>query len=125
MARVGDFPRIIALNASGVTRDANLLKDAAEGIARGSLTLSVGDSLLVFTDGLARLAEERGEGEVERILRRAAGFSGASTAPAIHEAILAALLPKDRKAPVDIADDITSVVISFQDAAASGRQEVA
>lgn len=125
MARVGEFPRIIALNAAGVTRDASLLRDTDDGIARGSLTLSAGDSLLVFTDGLARLADQRGHGEVEKILRRAAGFRGRSTASAIHETILSALLPKDRRAPADLADDITSVVISFQDAAAADRQEVA
>ncbi len=124
MARAGEFPRIIALNAAGVTREASLLRDAEDGIARGSLKLSAGDSLLVFTDGLARLAEQRGHGEVEQILRVAAGFSGKSTASAIHEAILSALLPKDRRAPADVADDITSVVISFQDTAAE-RQEVA
>lgn len=125
MARVGEFPRIIALNSSGATRDASLLLDAADGIVRGSLRLNPGDSLLIFTDGLARLAAQRDQGEIEQILRRAAGFSGVSSAAAIHETLLAALLPKDRRAPADIADDITAVVISFQDLAAVDRQEVA
>lgn len=125
IARVGAFPRVVALSASGEARDANLLEDASDGVACGSLTLAPGDSILIFTDGLARLASLRNQGEIEQLLRRAAAFTGATSATAVHDTILSALLPRDRKPPADMADDITAVVISFSAQAARGRQEVA
>jgi sigma-B regulation protein RsbU (phosphoserine phosphatase) len=125
IARAGAFPRILTLTSAGVTRDASLLEDASDGIARGMLTLEAGDSVLVYTDGLARLAEQRHQGEVDSLLRRAAGFSSATSATAIHDLVLGTILPKDRRALADLSDDITAVVLSFSAAAAVDREEVA
>lgn len=125
IARAGTFPRILALDPSGSTREATLLEDAASGIARGSLSIHDAGSLLIFTDGLARLAEQRHQGDIESLLRRATAFSAASTATTIHDTLLDALLTRDRKVPHDLADDITAVVVTFDSAAAGAREEVA
>ena len=125
IARAGSFPRILVLTSEGITRQASLLEDAADGIARGSLAMDIGDSVLIYTDGLARVAEQRHQGEVDSLLRRAAGSSPASSASAIHELLLGSILPKDRRAPADLIDDITAVVITFNGVAVLGREEVA
>ncbi len=125
IARAGDFPRVLALAAGGAAAEASLLEDASDGIARGVLRLRRGDSVLIYTDGLARLAEQRRQGGVDEILRRNAGFSAQSTAAAIHDALLGAILPRDRKSSSDFADDITAVVVCFTGETASTRQEVA
>jgi serine phosphatase RsbU (regulator of sigma subunit) len=125
IARAGDFPHILALSASGSTREASLLEDSASGIARGALTLDPGDSLLIYTDGLAWLARQRNQGDIDAILRKAAGFSATRSASSIHGVILDSLLTRERKIPHDLADDITAVVVTFTGAAAGARQEVA
>lgn len=125
IARSGDFPRILMLSSNGAVREASLLEDTSDGIARGSLRLEADDSILVYTDGLARLAEQRRQGGVDEILRRSAGFAALSGAAAIHESVLGAILARERWAQADLTDDITAVVVSFTGDAMASRQEVA
>jgi len=112
VASTGEFPKGAVLHADGSVSE-----------AAGTLALSAGDTLLFFTDGIPRTL---GAGESpQELLRRAAGAPETRGAQSIHDGLLNALLHRERGVAKELSDDLTAVVIHFEDQAGRVLEDVA
>lgn len=112
VASTGEFPKGAVLHADGSVSE-----------AAGTLKLEAGDTLLFYTDGIPRTL---GAGESpQELLRRAAGAQEGRGAQSIHDGMLNALLNRERGAAAELSDDLTAVVVHFEDQARRALEEVA
>jgi len=126
MARTGAFPKLLVLGEDGKVRPAGAKPHAvSEQMETAELALQHGDAVLVYTDGLPRLMEQRGAGTPEGLLRHAAASGLAKTAQKLHAAVLEGVLGKADQDKVSLSDDLTAVVLRYELAAAKGLEEVA
>jgi hypothetical protein len=101
LARVGQWPQVLLLKESGI------IQEILPGEEEHPLTAN--DSLVILTDGIAKLlARSSGESPAE-VLRRAGAEASFHTAAALHDSFLAAARAAS-KSP-DTGDDITTVVV--------------
>lgn len=118
-ARLGDWPQILLLRHGGTVVELGSSSDAKSGSAK----VAPGDFLVIVTDGLAKLLEQ-GTGESpSEVLRRAAGFSGLDSARRLHDQFISAV--RSGAAGRVQSDDLTAVVIGFEESAAGTMESVA
>ncbi len=113
MARSGSYPKVLVVRPDGEVK-------AAAARSLDTVILRREDAVLVYTDGLPRLLEQRGAGTPEQLLQRAAVEGRADSAERLHDAVLRAVLGNEKEA---LSDDLTAVVLRFD--AAVAMEEVA
>jgi hypothetical protein len=107
VARLGDWPVMHLLRRDGTVVE---LSPDGQGLRA---RMASGDSLVVLTDGVARLLEQ-GTGETPpEVLRRAAQQSQHASAHDLHRTLLAAARQAD-SSELASADDLTAVVLTLE-----------
>lgn len=127
MARVGSYPRVLRLSQSGSVDEPSLQEaDHTPHVTRCEFSLSAGDSLLFFTDGLPRRLNHLNAGTPEALLLSTAAAEPVASAGALHSRILERLRPAGgERNGADLADDITAVVIRLDEEQSQRLEEVA
>jgi hypothetical protein len=127
MARTGRYPGMLLVGKNGgVKEPAVWSQDEREELEVARVEMEAGEAVVIYTDGLPRLMEERAAGSVAEMLRKAAWFGQGWTAETLHGALMEAAKggAEGRAAGQALSDDLTAVVVRYGGTAAS-REEAA
>lgn len=126
MARVGPYPRMLVLSQDGAVAElAPRPHRLGQAVESAHLEVMPGDALFIYTDGLSRLLEQRHAGSPQELLRRAASFHHIDSAARLHDAVLGTLMQSGERPNAELPDDLTTVVLRYDSAAAGEMEEVA
>ncbi len=118
MARTGRYPGLLVVKADGTVREPAVWPHSeGRDLEVARIDMQTGDAVVIYTDGLPRLMEQRAAGTPAELLKKAAWFGQAWTAESLRGALVEAVAGESA-GPV-LSDDLTAVVVRYDGRAAS------
>ncbi len=125
-ARLGGYPQVLVSRGDGRPEDPRPPDGRGAEIDSSSHDLTDGDRVVLFTDGVADALTAAQETKPAAWILSFLAQQAHASADDLHEALVAALKPKIKKARRQgVDDDLSTIIVRFQADSGMSREEVA